>query len=243
VVEGQAGEDYSGKIADQDKTIRDLSGKIASLNERLDKADKHTQDTAAIDKKIDDVNATLAKVKEKVENQPANTSGSGAVNGGATTQDDFDKMADAREARLKEEERVKREKERADQTAKFNAAIVESMNTKLLLDVTQKEKIAKVLEAQNAKFDELRKKGQAARDNGEQFDWRKEMKTVSDETLAAVRAELTPGQATTFDELTKDQGIFAFAPQGGGMGGPGGPGGRRGGGNGGGGNGGGGNGG
>jgi predicted RNase H-like nuclease (RuvC/YqgF family) len=231
---GESHDEYAKRIDDQDQTIRDLTSKIAGLNDRLDKAAKNAQDTAAIDKKIEDVNATLAKVKEKVENQPA-PSGDGVVAKGPVSQDDFDKMADAREKRQQEEERAKREKEMTDRMAKRNVAIVDNMDKKLQLQPEQKEKLTKLLEAQNAKFADLGKKGQEARDAGIEFDWRKEMQTLSTETLTAVRNELTPGQQAIFDEATKESGMRAFEPQGGGMG-PGGTGGRRGGGNGGGGN-------
>ncbi len=227
VIEGEPSEDYSGKIEDQNKTIRDLNSKLADLSARLDKADKHAQDTAAIDKKIDDINATVAKVKEKVDSQPAPAAGGGVVaNGGAVSQDDFDKMAEAREKRMQEEERAKREKEMADRMAKRNVAIVDNMDKKLQLQPEQKDKLTKLLEAQNARFAELGKKGQEARDAGIEFDWRKEMTTLSNETLTLVRNELTPGQQAIFDEATKESGMRAFEPQGGGMGGGmGGPGG------------------
>lgn len=232
VIEGEPSEDYSGKIEEQNKTIRDLDSKLADLRKRLDMADKHAQNTAAMEKKIDDINATVAKVKDKVENQPAPAAGSAPVVAGAVTQDDFDKMAEAREKRLQEEERAKREKEMADRMAKRNVAIVDNMDKKLQLQPEQKDKLTKLLEAQNAKFADLGKKGQEARDAGIEFDWRKEMTTLSNETLTLVRAELTPGQQAIFDEATKESGMRAFEPQGGGFG----PGGGRRGGNGGGGN-------
>ena len=228
VIEGEPSEDYSGKIEEQNKTIRDLDSKLADLRKRLDMADKHAQNTAAMEKKIEDINATVAKVKDKVENQPAPAAGSAPVVAGAVTQDDFDKMAEAREKRLQEEERAKREKEMADRMAKRNVAIVDNMDKKLQLQPEQKDKLTKLLEAQNAKFADLGKKGQEARDAGIEFDWRKEMTTLSNETLTLVRNELTPGQQAIFDEATKESGMRAFEPQGGGFGG--GPGGRRGGG-------------
>lgn len=237
VIEGtESNDEYAAKIEEQKKAIVDLNSKIADLNGRLDRADEAARNTAAIDKKIDDINATVAKVKEKVENQPAPAAGSGpVVAGGGVSQDDFDKMADAREKRKDEERRAAREKEMADFMAKRNATTVDNMDKKLQLQPEQKEKVLKVLEAQQAKFAEVAKRGQEARDKGEQFDWRTEMGNVSNETLTLVRNELTPGQQAIFDEATKESGMRAFEPQGGpgGMGGPGG--GRRGGGNGGGG--------
>ncbi|CAG0995876.1 hypothetical protein PLCT2_02747 [Planctomycetaceae bacterium] len=225
VVEGtESNDEYAAKIEEQKKAIAALNGKIDDLNKRLDHADKAAQDTAAIDKKIEDINATVAKMKDKVESQPATAAGTGpVVAGGAVTQDDFDKMADAREKRKEEERRVAREKEMADFMAKRNATTVDNMDKKLQLQTEQKEKVLKVLEAQQAKYTEVAKRGQEARDKGEQFDWRTEMQTVSNETLTLVRNELTPGQQAIFDEATKESGMRAFEPQGGpGMGGPGG---------------------
>ncbi|MCC6149965.1 MAG: hypothetical protein IT461_06930 [Planctomycetes bacterium] len=231
VIEGtESNDDYAAKFEEQKKAIATLESKLADLNTRLDHANKAAQDSAAIDKKISDLDATVAKVKEKVENQPAPAAGSGPVVAGAVTQDDFDKMADAREKRKDEERRVAREKEMADFMAKRNASTVDNMDKKLQLQVEQKEKLTKVLEAQQAKYAEVAKRGQEARDKGEQFDWRTEMQNVSNETLTLVRNELTPGQLAIFDEATKESGMRAFEPQGG-MGGPGmgGPGGGRGG--------------
>lgn len=225
VVEGtESNDEYAAKIEEQKKAIAALNGKIDDLNKRLDHADKAAQDTAAIDKKIEDINATVAKMKDKVESQPATAAGTGpVVAGGAVTQDDFDKMADAREKRKEEERRVAREKEMADFMAKRNVTTVDNMDKKLQLQTEQKEKVLKVLEAQQAKYTEVAKRGQEARDKGEQFDWRTEMQTVSNETLTLVRNELTPGQQAIFDEATKESGMRAFEPQGGpGMGGPGG---------------------
>jgi predicted RNase H-like nuclease (RuvC/YqgF family) len=238
VIEGtESNDEYAARIDEQKKAIDTLNSKLADLNKRLDHADKAAQDSAAIDKKIEDINATVAKMKDKVESQPAPVAGSGpVVAGGAVTQDDFDKMADAREKRKDEERRAAREKEMADFMAKRNASTVDNMDKKLQLQVEQKEKLLKVLEAQQVKYGEVAKRGQEARDKGEQFDWRTEMQTVSNETLSLVRNELTPGQQAIFDEATKESGMRAFEPQGGGMGGPGGGRGGRGGGNGGGGN-------
>ena len=239
VIEGtESNDEHAATIEEQKKAIAALNGKIDDLNKRLDHADKAAQDSAAIDKKIEDINATVAKMKDKVESQPAPAAGSGpVVAGGAVTQDDFDKMADAREKRKDEERRAAREKEMADFMAKRNASTVDNMDKKLQLQVEQKEKLLKVLETQQAKYGEVAKRGQEARDKGEQFDWRTEMQTVSNETLSLVRNELTPGQQAIFDEATKESGMRAFEPQGGpGMGGPGGGRGGRGGGNGGGGN-------
>ena len=228
VIEGaESNDEYAAKIEEQKKAIDALNGKIADLNTRLDKADKAAQDSAAIDKKIEDINATVAKMKDKVESQPATAAGTGpVVAGGAVSQDDFDKMADAREKRKEDERRVAREKEMTEFMAKRNATTVDNMDKKLQLQPEQKDKVLKVLEAQNAKFAELGKKGQEAREKGEQFDWRTEMGNLQMETLTMVRNELTPGQQAIFDEATKESGMRAFEPQGGGMGGGmGGPGG------------------
>lgn len=244
VEKADAGEETSTNYADRDelkKAVSALESKISDLNKRLDHADKNAQDAAAMDKKLEDINATVAKMKDKVEKAPAASAEGAPVVAGGISQEDFDRYADAREKRREEERQAARDKEMQERTARRNAAIVENLDKKLQLQVEQKEKIGRVLEAQNAKFAELGKKAQEAREKGEQFDWRQEMQKLSNETLTLVRNELTPGQQAIFDEATKDSGMRAFEPQGGGFGpggGQGGPGGGRGGrgGNGGGGN-------
>lgn len=211
--------DYSGEIAQQDKVIRDLSSKLTALNARLEDAEKRADSTKALSDKVKELEATLAKVESRAPAQPAaagtDANGGGAVEAGSlppasAIDEAVNRVLEEREAKRAAERQAQREKEMADMTARRNASMLDAMDKRLTLEPYQKEKIAKLLDEQSVKFRDVMAKGMKARETGEEFDWQKEMGTVSQEALAAVRAELTPAQQTIFDEATKENGLEAF---------------------------------
>lgn len=211
--------DYSGEIAQQDKVIRDLSSKLTALNARLEDAEKRADSTKALSEKVKELEATLAKVESRAPAQPVGEGGS--AGGGATVEagplppasaidEAVNRVLEEREAKRAAERQAQRDKEMAEMTARRNASMLDAMDKKLTLEPYQKEKIAKLLDDQSVKFRDVMAKGMKARETGEEFDWQKEMGAVSQESLAAVRAELTPAQQTIFDEATKENGLEAF---------------------------------
>lgn len=192
---------------------KELETRVAQLEDRAREAERLSTENRQLRKEVQDLKAKLESIEAAMKTLHQ-AEAQGATGSEGVTQQDFEKMVEAREARQREQEMARREKDRADRTAKNNAAIIENMDKELSLSVAQKEEIAKLLDEQTRSMNNLVEKGNAARDKGEEFDWRKEMKAIADKSFAAVRAELTPGQQTKFDATTEIAGLNAYAPKG-----------------------------
>lgn len=225
-VDTEEAHDYSSDLNKQSDLIKDLKAQLSTLNSRIETAEARASENKKLSDKVEKLGDTVAKMESKPEAQPTPADDTSTAAPAQPSDPEFKAAVSKVVAEIKAEEKkaeeAAQEKRWADEAAKRNTATIDAMDKKLTLETWQKEKIAKVLEGQTAKFNELRAKGRAAQEKGEEFDWRKEMTTLAADSTAAVRAELTPAQQTIFDEATAERGLEAFAPRRGFGGGPGG---------------------
>jgi len=240
-IEDLGTDDSSADRKAQDDKIAKLNGDLNALMVRLEAAERAGAENAKLKDDIKGLESKIAELK-KAGAVVAATDGNGnpvaPANAGSMTPGtpEFDAaVAEAMEKKAAEDRAARdaeRQKRMEEMMANRNKTIVDKLSTELSLTETQKTNITAVLEDMNTKRGEVWKRGEEARTNGTEFDWRAEMKTVNDNALEAVKSELSSAQLSTFNELVGEDGsLDSLAGGWGGRGGFGGGGGNRGGGN------------
>lgn len=229
------GTDHGADLKRQSDEISKLRGELQALQVRLDKAEQPQEPDAELKKQLADLQAKVDNMKSTGGTVVASDGSGEAVPSPDPNTTEFEAAVNAaiekREAAQRAERDAERQKQMEEWANQRNKTIVDKLTTDLALTDVQKTNIETILKDQDAKRAEVMARGNAARENGEEFDWRTEMSTVSTAAVEAVRAELSSAQLTTFNELLGESNSLdslAGGRRGGfGMGGPGG-GGRRG---------------
>ena len=198
----------------QDKKIAGLQGDLNSLLLRLEKAERASAENAKLKGEIDDLEARIAEIKKAPAVVATDAAGNPvSANNGASpapgTAEWDAAVAEAMEKKAAEDRAVRdaeREKRMADMMVQRNKTILDKLSTELSLTEVQKTNIDAILSDMNTKRGEVMQRGREAGDSGTEFDWRAEMKVVSDASLEAVKSELSSAQLSTFNELVGEDG-------------------------------------
>lgn len=201
--------DFTDDIRKQSARISVHDDDIDALRSSLADAEAGMVDEAALLKRIDVLNARIAALEARKPTVEATKDG------------EPDPEADVLKAAVAEameeaevKRRAERDAERREGASRWmsrgNDRILTTLSDKLNLSEVQKETIKAQIDEYSKKRIAVMTKGMEARRNGEEFDWREEMTTVSTEATDAIRLELSSAQASTFDELVGDEGISSL---------------------------------
>jgi len=213
-IEDLGSEDSGADLKAQDDKIAELKGDLSALMVRLEAAERAGAENAKLKDDIKGLEAKIAELKKAgvVAATDENGNPVAPANAGSMTPGtpEFDAaVAEAMEKKAAEDRAARdaeRQKRMEEMMASRNKTIVDKLSTELSLTEVQKTNISTVLDDMNTKRGEVWKRGEEARANGTEFDWRAEMTKVNDEAMEAVKSELSSAQLSTFNELVGEDG-------------------------------------
>lgn len=217
VVESESFDDYALRQADIA-----ISDKYVALEMRFG-----TLETLVSEIETKNISLAKANTELKVKNAALKSAKSSAVEGleaVPASDGSFDEAVAKAVEKKAAEDSARRTEEDSERIKKMmeSAATrtIEKLTEQLSLDAVQQDNIKRILEDMNTKRGETITRGRAARENGEDFDWRVEMTAVSTEAKESIKAELGSAQLSTFNQLEEagDLDISGFGGMRGGMG-------------------------
>ncbi|MDC1141732.1 hypothetical protein OAU50_01450 [Planctomycetota bacterium] len=188
--------------------ITALQSKIRLLEARLDQADADAEKPDAM---ADEVSALKNRIKELEARPTASNTGDSVEADSPDTEspvieEAVNKAIEKREAENKKAKHEKQKKQVAKWFDGESKRIVTGMNAKLTLSNWQQESISAILSGYTTRRQETMARGMEAKENGTEFDWEGEFRSIEEEFTPQIEGELTASQLETFREVVGQEG-------------------------------------